>query len=133
MVNDINAVQSIVKDGLLPARSERGLSADQPKVGANNPGVDTGHDQSEVTREAIEVAGEQALRFINAVSDKDLSFSIDNDINRMIVVVRTIGSEEIVRQFPPEEFITVAKFIAAQNPSEIDQDFLKGLLFDERG
>lgn len=133
MVNDVNAVQSIQKADLLPARLDRALSADQPKVGANDPGVDARHDQSEVTREAIEVAGEQALRVINAVSDKYLSFSIDNDINRMVVVVRTIGSDEIVRQFPPEEFITVAKFIAAQNPSDIDQDFLKGLLFDERG
>ena len=32
--------------------------------------------------------------------------------------------------FPPEEFITNAKFIAAQNPEMMSDDF-KGILFDQ--
>ena len=49
----------------------------------------------------------------------------------MVVAVRAVGSDEIIRQFPPEEFITVAKFIAAQNPESMSDDFLKGILFDK--
>ena len=49
----------------------------------------------------------------------------------MVVAVRAVGSDEIIRRFPPEEFLTVAKFIAAQNPDEMDEDFLKGILFDQ--
>ena len=48
----------------------------------------------------------------------------------MVVSVREVGTDEIVRQFPPEEFLTVAKFIVSQNPEELDEDFLKGILYD---
>jgi uncharacterized FlaG/YvyC family protein len=61
-----------------------------------------------------------------------LSFRIEEDLSRMVVAVRAVGSDEIIRQFPPEEFITVAKHIAAQNPDLIDEDYLKGILFDQR-
>jgi uncharacterized FlaG/YvyC family protein len=68
---------------------------------------------------------------VNSVSDTSLSFSVEDDLSRMVVAVRAVGSDEIIRQFPPEEFITVAKFIAAQNPDAMSDDFLKGILFDQ--
>lgn len=61
-----------------------------------------------------------------------LKFSVEEDLSRMVVAVREVGSDEIVQQFPPEEFISVAKYIAAQNPDVLDEDFLKGVLFDQR-
>ena len=61
-----------------------------------------------------------------------LKFSVEEDLSRMVVAVRAVGSDEIIQQFPPEEFISVAKFIAAQNPDVLDEDFLKGVLFDQR-
>ena len=69
---------------------------------------------------------------LNAASkDISLSFSVEKDLKRMVVSVRAVGSDEIIRQFPPEEFITVAKHIAAQNPDMMDEDYLKGILFDQ--
>ena len=68
---------------------------------------------------------------VNTVSETSLSFSVEQDLSRMVVSVRAVGSDEIIRQFPPEEFITVAKFIAAQNPDAISDDFLRGILFDQ--
>jgi uncharacterized FlaG/YvyC family protein len=68
---------------------------------------------------------------VNSVSETSLSFSVEQDLSRMVVSVRAVGSDEIIRQFPPEEFITVAKFIAAQNPDAMSDDFLKGILFDQ--
>ena len=68
---------------------------------------------------------------VNAVADTNLSFSIEEELQRTVVAVRAVGSDEIIRQFPPEEFLTVAKFIAAQQMDEISEDFLKGILFDE--
>ena len=65
-------------------------------------------------------------------NDTSLSFRIEEDLSRMVVAVRAVGSDEIIRQFPPEEFITVAKHIAAQNPEVMDEDYLKGILFDQR-
>lgn len=70
-------------------------------------------------------------KIVNSVSDTSLSFSVEKELSRMVVAVRAVGSDEVIRQFPPEEFITVAKFIAAQNPDHVSDDFLKGILFDE--
>ena len=69
---------------------------------------------------------------VESSSGTSLSFSVEQDVNRMVVAVRAVGSDEVLRQFPPEEFISVAKFIASQNPDVVDDDFLKGVLFDQR-
>ena len=68
---------------------------------------------------------------VNSVANTSLSFSVEQELSRLVVAVRAVGSDEIIRQFPPEEFITVAKFIAAQNPESMSDDFLKGILFDK--
>jgi uncharacterized FlaG/YvyC family protein len=68
---------------------------------------------------------------VNKVSETAVSFSVEQELSRMVVAVRAVGSDEVIRQFPPEEFITVAKFIAAQNPEMISENYLKGILFDQ--
>lgn len=68
---------------------------------------------------------------IAMATDIALSFSIDEDLSRLVVAVKSVGSDKIIRQFPPEEFLTVAKHIASQNPDTLDEDFLKGVLFDQ--
>jgi len=78
-----------------------------------------------------EVATEVERVVAEATQARSLSFSVEEDLSRMVVAVRVVGSDEIIRQFPPEEFITVARFIAAQNPEVIDEDYLKGILFDQ--
>ena len=87
---------------------------------------------SSVSMEELAVATSQVSIVVNEVAPTSLSFSIEEDLSRMVVSVRAVGSDEIIRQFPPEEFLTVAKFIAAQNPDEMSEDFLKGILFDKR-
>ena len=85
-----------------------------------------------VAPETLEKAAAEVEKVVNSVtSDTSLSFRIEEDLSRMVVAVRAVGSDEIIRQFPPEEFITVAKFIAAQNPEMIDEDYLKCILFDQ--
>jgi uncharacterized FlaG/YvyC family protein len=84
-----------------------------------------------VEKEVLQTATLDVARIVNAVSDKALQFSIEEDLNRTVVAVRAVGSDEIIRQFPPEEFITVAKFLAAQEIDALDEDFLKGILFDQ--
>jgi uncharacterized FlaG/YvyC family protein len=84
-----------------------------------------------VSMEEVVVAASEVSAVVNEVAPTSLSFSIEEDLSRMVVAVRAVGSDEIIRQFPPEEFLTVAKFIAAQNPDEMSEDFLKGILFDK--
>ena len=86
-----------------------------------------------VAPETLEKAALEVEKVVNSVTnDTSLSFRIEEDLSRMVVAVRAVGSDEIIRQFPPEEFITVAKHIAAQNPDLMDEDYLKGILFDQR-
>lgn len=80
---------------------------------------------SELRKVALEI---EVL--VSEVTDKSVTFSIEDDLSRMVVAVRAVGSDEVIRQFPPEEFLTVAKFIAAQDKSTLSQDFLKGILFN---
>ena len=85
-----------------------------------------------VAPETLEKAAREVEKVVNSVAnDTSLSFRIEEDLSRMVVAVRAVGSDEIIRQFPPEEFITVAKHIAAQNPDLMDEDYLKGILFDQ--
>lgn len=87
----------------------------------------------EVTREMLELSANDVETTVKTISpDTSISFRVEEDLGRMVVAVRAIGSDEIIRQFPPEEFITVAKHIAAQNPEVMDEDYLKGILFDQR-
>ena len=82
--------------------------------------------------EELESSAEVVETIVNSVTqDTSLSFRVEEDLSRMVVSVRAVGSDEIIRQFPPEEFITVAKHIAAQNPDLMDEDYLKGILFDQ--
>ena len=87
--------------------------------------------ETDVSTEALKLAVQQVESIVNSVVDTSLSFSIDEELSRMVVAVKAVGSDEIIRQFPPEEFITVAKFIASQEPSAMSDDFLKGILFDQ--
>ncbi len=110
------------------------------EVEGARPAVDKGRDSGQLSRPTVEAkADEQDVvaaasdveALINSVSETSLSFSVDKDLSRMVVAVRAVGSDEIIRQFPPEEFMTVAKFIAAQDPESLNEDFLKGILFDQ--
>lgn len=78
-------------------------------------------------------AGQQVAGVVKTVAGTDLSFSVEEELSRMVVTVKAVGSDEIIRQFPPEEFLTVAKFIASRDVGEMDEEFLKGLLFNKHG
>ena len=94
----------------------------------------TEQERSELGAEIDRVELEEMSTFVSDIvkqsADTNLSFTIEEGLSRMVVAVRAVGSDEIIRQFPPEEFLTVAKFIAAENPENLDPEFLKGILFD---
>jgi uncharacterized FlaG/YvyC family protein len=91
----------------------------------------SGGVSSVVSKDSLGVAVSEVQQIVSAVTDNNVSFSVEEDLNRMVVSVRAVGSDEIVRQFPPEEFLSVAKFLAEQDMSMVDEDFLKGILFDQ--
>ena len=85
----------------------------------------------DVSAADVEAAARSVEQVVKSATDISLSFSMEEDLSRLVVAVRAVGSDKIIRQFPPEEFITVAKFIASQDPGMVNEDFLKGVLFDQ--
>jgi len=126
MSDSVNpVVQNMPVNGVDWSKSVSAKQSDYVKSDKQSEGV------AEPTTAELVDAASSLENIVNSVSDTALSFSVDQDISRMVVAVRAVGSDEIIRQFPPEEFITVAKFIAAQNPEMMSDDFLKGILFDQ--
>lgn len=113
-----------------PVQFTRGADvAVQSKEPAQSSSPNTA--ETKVSFEAVQSAVQEVESLVNSLVDTSLSFSIDEELSRMVVAVKAVGSDEIIRQFPPEEFITVAKFIASQEPTAMSEDFLKGILFDQ--
>ena len=102
----------------------------------NNRANDQKKDEPEPV---IPVDRKDLIRLIEEIEPKvrdlagnELSFSIVDELSRTVVRVLAAGSGELVRQFPPEEFITVAKQIAELHPDNYSEEVLKGLLFDDK-
>ena len=124
-VQSLNAPNARVSEGAQVSGDTKGTT-DKRELAISASG-------GPVAPETLEKAALEVEEVVNSVtSDTSLSFRIEEDLSRMVVAVRAVGSDEIIRQFPPEEFITVAKHIAAQNPDLMDEDYLKGILFDQR-
>jgi uncharacterized FlaG/YvyC family protein len=123
-VQSFNALNVRESDGAQITGKTKGTTDDREQAISASGG--------RVAPETLEKAALEVEKVVNSVTnDTSLSFRIEEDLSRMVVAVRAVGSDEIIRQFPPEEFITVAKHIAAQNPDLMDEDYLKGILFDQ--
>ena len=125
MVNEIQSVGPAV-NGQSLAFSDAANKRDM------NPTAQEAIEKKGVSHKDVVAAVAGVQKFADAVlSDTNLAFSIVEELSRTVVAVRAVGSDEIIRQFPPEEFLTVAKFIAGQNPAEMSDEVLKGMLFDQ--
>jgi flagellar protein FlaG len=81
--------------------------------------VDLGYDPNQ-ERANLQKAIDQLN---NQMKDKnrDLSFSLDERINRTIITVKKLETGEVVRQIPTEEFVKLAHSL----------EDMKGLLFNK--
>ena len=120
-------------DGVIRAVSEpkvSDLSENDARV--NSALIAESEPRAEESREKLDIAVREVATAASANSQiKSLSFRVEEELSRIVVAVREVGSDVVIRQFPPEEFITVAKHIATQAPDMIDEDYLKGVLFDQ--
>jgi flagellar protein FlaG len=78
---------------------------------------------------------QNAVKLVDSViSDKvsrTLSFSVIEELNRSMVIVSEADTDKVIRQFPSDEFISVAKHIASK-AAELDENMLVGILFDTK-
>lgn len=110
---------SVVPSGPASAEPEQAESA-VAKVKLQAPEkVDLGFSAQEM-RENIQEAIDRLNQQLKA-NGRDLSFQMDEEIDRTIITVRNIETGEVVRQIPSEEIVRMAHSIEEG----------KGLLFNE--
>lgn len=77
--------------------------------------------KTEATREKLEEAVKQVNDFVQPFNN-GLQFSLDDDTGKTIVKVIDKTTDEVIRQFPSEEMLGIAKAI----------DTMKGLLIQQK-
>ena len=113
-----------------PAVTAVSVPADEPKAESVETAVakvklqapekvDLGFSAKEM-RENIQEAIDRLNQQLKA-NARDLSFQMDEEINRPIIIVRNIETGEVVRQIPSEEIIRMAHTLEEG----------KGLMFNE--
>ena len=75
----------------------------------------------EVTREQVEKAAKEVNDFLKPINNS-LQFQLDDDTGKTIVKVIDVATQDIIRQFPSEEMLSIAKAI----------DKMKGLLVHQK-
>lgn len=91
----------------------------------SNNTVSTSLDEIDLTQAVNSVE-----QFTRTYMDASVKFSIDDQLGRTIITVLEPETDKIIRQFPPEEFLQVARTISEMTDLS-DKDMLIGILFDQ--
>jgi flagellar protein FlaG len=93
--------------------------------------VDHEAETTVISRQELQDAVKSVDNVISDKVNRTLSFSVIDELNRSLVVVSEADTDKVIRQFPSEEFISVAKHIASK-AAELDENMLVGILFDKK-
>ena len=93
--------------------------------------VDHEAETTVISRQELQDAVKSVDSVISQTLSRTLSFSVIDELNRSLVVVSEADTDRVIRQFPSEEFISVAKHIASK-AAELDENMLVGILFDKK-
>jgi len=78
-------------------------------------------EKTEASRQQVEDAVKSVNEFLKPINDS-IQFSIDDDTGISIIKVIDIATKDVIRQFPSEEMLSIAKAI----------DQMKGLLVQQK-
>lgn len=78
-------------------------------------------DHTEANRQQVEDAVKAVNEFIKPLNNS-LQFNIDDDTGKTVVKVVDMATKEVIRQFPSEEMLSIAKAI----------DKMQGLLIQQK-
>ena len=128
---EISLNSPTVVDPVKQAKGDiKSLVSAEPKAEENESGdqLTAGGEYLSVEEAVSKLEGLIESRLI----ESRLSFSIEGSAGKTVVQVIEVGSDKLIRQFPPEELINLAKFLEQQDPMAFSEDYLKGLLFDRQ-
>ena len=78
-------------------------------------------NETQASREELDKAVKAVDDFVNAVNNS-LQFSVDSDTGKTVVKVIDSATKEVIKQFPSEEMLAIAKAL----------DGIKGLLVHQK-
>ena len=95
----------------------KAISEDSPATGQKarievSAPTENRNDASETTE--LEQVVSQIQDSVNKI-DPQVKFSVEQDLNRVVVKVVERDSGELIRQFPPEEVLRVQRFFEEQS------------------
>ncbi|MBK1674896.1 hypothetical protein CKO35_16710 [Ectothiorhodospira shaposhnikovii] len=109
---DVSPVRQPASGNPLPEPATAGGAGSAPAVRAAG---------GEASSRQVEDAVDRINDFIQTVR-RDLEFSVDEDTGRTVIKVFDSETEELIRQFPPDELLAIAAHL----------EEVRGLLFKER-
>jgi len=113
---------SMIPSQMMSGSQESIARASEMTKTASGAGPKTPEQTITVTTEQLKDAVAKLNEFMDQ-SDRGLSFTMDETLNRPIVSVIDKNSGEVIRKIPSEEVITAVKNMEA----------LRGILFDQMG
>lgn len=126
----ISSINNNVFQGMAPPRTTEASFADPrpAKAAAQAGAVSTQTEQSitqtkktDPTRQQVEEAAKQVNDFLKPINNS-LEFQLDDSTGKTIVKVIDTTTKDVIRQFPSEEMLSIAKAI----------DQMKGLLVHQK-
>lgn len=113
-MNDVRLVQAAVQPAV-SAASSRGTEPAKPKVDGNtlpdkvsNPDAAQAPKAQKVSAEALQHEVAKVNTYVQTVQ-RDLQFSVDEDLDRTVIRVVDSDSGEVIRQIPDDIFLELAR------------------------
>lgn len=126
---------SSVNNTPLPGAGQRQFAAEAPATEArqaraaqNSSAAAVQTEQSVSQTQKAEASRQQLEEAVKAVNDflkpinNSIQFNLDDDTGKTIVKVVDVATKDVIRQFPSEEMLSIAKAI----------DQMKGLLVQQK-
>lgn len=103
---DVRQARAQQNSTTTPAQTEQAVTAPQ---------------KTEASRQQVEDAVKSVNEFLKPINDS-IQFSVDDDTGISVIKVIDVVTKDVIRQFPSEEMLTIAKAI----------DQMKGLLVQQK-
>lgn len=107
-INSVNATVTAAGNAGLNPRAEASAGQAEGVVLSPSSGKEVAYQKSGTTEEQLKDATERVKDFVQTIN-RNLSFSIDNDTEQLVVKVVDSGTKEVIRQIPSEEMLAIAK------------------------
>ena len=113
-MNEVRSTQPIVQSAVNPSSSKGKVSNTEAKSGDSVPeeaSIKSTDASPQVKRVSVEELESEVLRVNKYVQNvqRDLQFSIDDDLDRTVIRVVDSDTGELIRQIPDDIFLELAR------------------------